>query len=271
MEKHTHTGKPHLEKISQAANEVIDDILSDENISKKVFEIKERSFDIYEHSVNVCALSVLTALKLELSSDVIYQLGVASLLHDLGLRYITVNYNNVDIEELDDKQKEEYKKHTIYGYSALLPETWITENAKKLVLFHHEKNDGSGYPLHMKDMPKEAQILAVCEAFDEKICGVACKTTKVHEAVEYIKALKGTGYSEDVISAFLEFVAVYPTGTKIMLSNGSIGVVLNQNEGFPERPIIQIIIDYKGNSCKDGQVVDLLRVLNLLVVEVIED
>ena len=66
----------------------------------------------------------------------IHDIGVGCLLHDLGLRYITVDYTNKDMQEFSEMELAEYKKHPIYGYSALKNETWISELSKDIILYH---------------------------------------------------------------------------------------------------------------------------------------
>ena len=61
---------------------------------------------------------------------------------------------------------------------------------KKIILYHHERLDGSGFPLKLKEaeIPFSCQIVVVCDAFDEMICGIAQRRSKVYEAVEYLKS-----------------------------------------------------------------------------------
>lgn len=261
LERHMYNKGEDFKRIEEATNQIMLNILNDECVVEKVYEIKERNLDIYEHSMSVCVLSILTSLKLNVSKEKIYEIGIAALLHDLGLRYITVDYDNKNIETYSEKEKEEYKKHTVYGYSALIKEKRVSENVKKLVLLHHERIDGSGYPLRNKDITLQNQILALCELFDELLCGVGCVRMKVHEAVEYIKVQRDHKFSPEVVEALLQLAAVYPTGTHVLLSDGTLGVVIGQNEGFPERPNVKR---------EDGIVINLLEVLNLVIAKVLD-
>ena len=261
LERHMYNKGEDFKRIEEATNQIMLNILNDECVVEKVYEIKTRSLDIYEHSMSVCVLSILTSLKLNVSKEKIYEIGIAALLHDLGLRYITVDYDNKNMETYSEKEKEEYKKHTVYGYSALIKEKRVSENVKKLVLLHHERIDGSGYPLRNKDITIQNQILALCELFDELLCGVGCVRMKVHEAVEYIKVQRDHKFSPEVVEALLQLAAVYPTGTHVLLSDGTAGVVIGQNEGFPERPNVKR---------EDGTVINLLEVLNLVIAKVLD-
>ena len=71
----------------------------------------------------------------------------------------------------------EYMKHPVYGYSALKNETWISDISKKIILYHHERLDGMGYPLKFRQLPIEVCIVNICDAFDEMICGIGHKQT----------------------------------------------------------------------------------------------
>lgn len=267
---HTYNNNSELMEINLAAEEVIQNILEDEQAVETVYEIKERTPDIYEHSLNVCSMAILTGIKLELSRDVINDIGTASLLHDLGLRYITVNYINTDISSLNEKEQEEYRKHTVYGYTAVLHEQWISERAKRILLFHHEKKGGIGYPLHANDIPIECQVLGICETFDELICGIGYVPVKVPEAIEFIRAVKGNLFDEKVTDAFFQFIAAYPVNSVIELSDGSQGIVVSQNKGFPERPVVRLTKDCYGNDCSVETIVDLVKVQNVVIECVLE-
>lgn len=271
LQKHIYRRDQELSRIDQAASEVLANIVDDERVVDRVYEIKVRSFDVYEHCLSVCSLAILMSLRLHVSKEEIHEIGIASLLHDIGLLYITVGYNGKDVEKLPRKEQEEYKKHTVYGYSAVFKEDWISDNTKKMILFHHERVGGTGYPLHEKDLPVSYQILALAETFDELLCGVGCVPVKVYEAVEYIKMQRNHGFSSEVVDVLLQFVAVYPTGTKVRMSNGTIGVVVSQNESFPDRPKVKLLFDKDGEPMMQGEVTDLLKTLNLVITEVMDD
>jgi len=270
LQKHIYRKDSELYKIDKAAEEIILNIVNDDRVIKKVYEVKERSSDVYEHSLSVCSLAILVALRLKVSKETVHEIGTASLLHDLGLMYLTFDYNDKEINALNKKEQEEYKKHTIYGYSAVSKEEWVSENIKKMILSHHERIGGQGYPLHEKELPVSVQILALCEAFDELLCGVGCVRVKVYEAIEYIKMQKNNGFDGEIVDALLQFAAVYPTGTKVRLSDERIGIVISQNESFPDRPNVEVLEDQHGSLIRQGEVIDLLKTLNLVITEVLD-
>ena len=270
LEKHTYNKNSELMELSQTADNIIMSILEEDEVVEKIYDIKERSSDIYEHSISICSLATLTALKLKLSKQKVHDIGVGCLLHDLGLRYLTIDYADQDVSSLSKMELAEFMKHPVYAYSVLKGENWISDISKNIILYHHELLDGSGYPLHAREIPFEAQIVNICDTFDEMICGIGCKRQRVYEAVEYLKMFKGLKYNKDIVDVFLEFTAVYPAGSHVLLSDNSIGSVIRQNKEFPDRPVVQIMKDKNGKTVNKQIILDLIKVNNIFIEKVVE-
>lgn len=271
LERHTYHHNEELVELSKTADNIISNILEEKQVVEKVFDIKERSADIYEHSISTCSLAILTALKLGVKQELIHDIGVGCLLHDLGLRYITIDFKERDVASLNYQQSIEFKKHPVYGYSALQNEDWISPISKAIILYHHERLDGSGFPLRTREIPFECQIVNVCDAFDEMICGIINKRMKVYEAVEYLKTYKGVLFNPQIVDVFLSFTAVYPAGSRVRTSDGEIGIVVSQNKDFQDRPILRIVKDRNGNDVKEEILKDMVKIPSLFILEVLDD
>lgn len=271
ISKHTYNRNDNsMIEISKTADSIISGILNEENVVEQIFDIKERSADIYEHSINTCSMAMLVALKMRLKKSLVHDIAVGCLLHDIGIRYITVQYENINIEELDDKDLEEYKKHTVYGYSALKSESWLNKESKEIILCHHERVDGSGFPLHTKDLSIGVKIVSLCDFFDEAICGISMERMKVHEVVEFIKINRGILFDKTVVNELLDFTAVYPSKSTVITNNGEYAIVIKQNKGFPERPVLQLISDKYGKKYDESIVIDLLECRNVFIEKVVD-
>ena len=268
--KHSYNNGNELKVLSDTADNIISNILEEEEVIENIYDIKERSADVYMHSISICVLATLVALKLGLDKERVHDIGVGCLLHDLGLRYMMIEYEDQDVETLSDKEMIEYKKHPVYGYTALKNENWLSKKSKEIILCHHEKIDGSGYPLHATEISVDTKIVSVCDTFDEMICGIGRKRMKIYEAVEYLKSFKNILFDGRIVDALLDFTAVYPSGSVIVTNNGDIAVVIKQNKGFPERPIIQITRDKFGNPIEKENIIDLIKVNNIFIDSVLE-
>ena len=268
LESHVDLDNDDLRELNQVAEDIIYSILEEEDVIESVIAIKERSADIYEHAVNCCVLAVILSARMKLDHDTIHSIGVGCLLHDIGLRYITQDFQDVKIEKMPEEWQIEYKKHPVYGYSALRSENWISNASKNMILYHHERLDGSGYPLRATEIPKECRIIQICDAFDEMICGIGCERSKVYEAVEYLKTFRNIKFDGEIVDIFLQFTAVYPAGSIVKTNEGETGVVLYQNKDFPDRPVIRITKDKKGK--KVDVIKDLIQINHIFIEEVIE-
>jgi len=271
LEKLIYQKNEELQKLTEAATEIIDNILNEEGVSDRMIEIKERSADLYEHSVNCCAISTILGLRLGYTQALLHEIGVGCLMHDIGLRFISVDYINCDIEEMPEAQKKEYKKHTIYGYSSIEKEPWLSEISKNIILSHHEKVDGSGYPFKVRNIAEAVALVGVCDTFDEMICGIGYKKEKVYQAIEYLKTFKKTKFNDRIVDEFLTIIAIFPVGIKVSLNNGELGEIIGQNKGFPERPVVRIIKKTENQTIATEKVYDLLKENTIFIEDILNE
>jgi HD-GYP domain-containing protein (c-di-GMP phosphodiesterase class II) len=269
IEKHTYRHSEDLKIISVVADEVINAILDEDEVIERVFDIKERNADIYEHSIMVCTISIIMAIKMKLEKKIIHDIGVGSLLHDIGLRYLIIEYSNQNIDALPKADQQEYKKHPIYGYTALKDEEWLSELSKNIILYHHERIDGSGFPLKVSEIKKEYEIVGICDYFDERICGLGCKREKTYEVIAYLKKYEGYVFTKEIVDSFISFIAVYPVGSIVKTNIGEIAIVSSQNKHFPDRPILQVVKDANGKMLKEDKILNLLEVRTVFIEKVI--
>ena len=72
------------------------------------------------------------------------------------------------------------------------------------------------------------------------------------------------------VDTFLEFTAVYPTSTIIKTNRNEEAVVISQNKNFPDRPIIKLVKDSHGNNILNKVIIDLSKIDNITIKEVID-
>lgn len=271
--KYSYNNETELQEIKAVADDIIESILSNPEFIFNLSSIRSKSESIYSHSLNVCALSVLVAIKLKLKQEIIRNIAIGCLLHDIGFTYITIDYQDLILDNCTQKEIIEIKKHVIYGYSAVENMDWLSPIAKDIILNHHERNDGSGYPFRLTDKRIKiwSKIVAVCDEFDSRVYGNLTKKMKVHEAIDYIVSQAEVKFNLDVVDAFVASVAAYPTGALVMTNEGEIGIVLRQNPKCPTRPVIRIIQDINGDKPEIWTEKDLTKELTLFITDTILD
>lgn len=263
LENHIYQEKDSLKNIKVLAEELVAELLEvDENI---VIDMEERNGNLYDHTIMVTMLSVLVGRKLKIEKEILQEIALGSLLHDLGLRYITVPYINLDMESRPSSESYEYKKHTIQAYSVLEAEGWIGANAKKMILLHHERRDGSGFPLRQKSRDLECNILQVCDAFDCAISGMECKRMGIQQALEYLMETADVLFERKIVRIIEKLIGRYPVGTKVRLTSGESGIVVSQTQNSI-RPIIAVL-DEKESLTKVRYDLNRKKKISILQVE----
>lgn len=269
LEKHIYRHNSDLKVIGEQAEKIIESVIEEPEVITNITEMRNISTDMYTHCINVCALSTIMALRLKMSEKQVRNISIGAILHDIGLRYIKVPYMNTNETYMNVKDALEYKKHTIFGYSSLQDEGWIPDIAKEIILLHHERIDGKGYPFqHKGDKIKtEVKLVSLCDDFESLISGVGSTKLKIYEAIEYIKANQGIKYDATITDKLLESVAVYPVGINVITSEGEMGVVVKQNHKFTDRPVIKMLKHADGSPYNDDVEKDLMKYLTLFIVD----
>src|SRR3989339_62774 len=166
-------------------------------------DAKDRSS--YDHLKRVVRYSLLMADRLNLSAKEKEDLHFAALLHDVGKIGITEVILNKP-SRLTDGEYEIMKKHVEEGVKILVNVPFL-EEATRMVKYHHEKYDGTGYPDRLKgqEIPIGARILTITDSYDAMISERIYKKNKtVEEAISELKRCSGTQFDPAILDVFLE-------------------------------------------------------------------
>lgn len=270
-ERYSYCGDVELKELTSVASKVIFEVLKEPNVLYSVESVRQKHETVYTHSLNVCALAVLVALKLGLDKSQIDNIAIGSLIHDIGYMYLDTPEKTDYFAKDSDKNRNIVKKHVVYGYTEVENETWLSKKAKNIILSHHEYYNGTGYPLRLSgdDIDIETKVVTICNEFERMLYNPE-KTVKSHEAIEYIIVQSGIKFDPEVVEAFSASVARFPNGTSIITSEGEVGVVVRQNLNFPTRPVIHILRDKNGEKLAAPIERNLLKDLSLFIDEITE-
>lgn len=271
LDRHIYKRNSDLSIIGEAAEEIIDSVISDPDVINSMTEIRNISTDLYTHCINVCSLSTVMALKLKMTKKQVKNIAMGAILHDIGLKYIQAPYIDVDEDELSPKDELEYKKHTIYGYSSIQDENWISDISKEIILLHHENIDGTGFPFQHNGskIKMEIRIVSVCDEFDSLISGIGNKQLKMYQAIEYMKVHAEREYDGAIVKKLLESVAVYPVGMQVLTNENEVGEVIRQNKDVADRPVMKMVRHSDGSTYTEYVEKDLLKYLTVFIIDIL--
>ncbi len=184
----------------------------------------------YMHSVAVCALMIALSRKLGLDDDKTREAGLAGLLHDIGKMAVPSEILNKP-GKLTDAEFVSVKEHPAAGHQMLLEAKGVGKIALDVCLHHHEKMDGSGYPMRLSgdEISLYARMGAVCDVYDAITSNRPykqgwCPAESLGKMSEWSK-----GHFDPVVfQAFIKSIGIYPVGTLVRLQSGRLGVVVEQ-------------------------------------------
>lgn len=256
-------------RIKKGIYSIIDELLSNRSVLANLSTIKLGDNYTFEHSVNVCALSLMIGANLDYDTHQLRDLGMGALLHDIGkLRIpeeILQKPSQLTVEEF-----EEIKKHTLYGYEILNNNKNISSVSAGIALGHHERIDGSGYPYQLRGgyIHRYARIVAVADVFDALTSDrVYRKKLRTHEVFEYITSLGPHHFDTEIVKCFVKYVTIYPVGMGVVLNTGERGIVTKVSSNVPTRPVVKVVFDSMGRKLDKSYNVNLENKLNVFIAE----
>jgi putative nucleotidyltransferase with HDIG domain len=215
----------------------------------------------FMHSVAVCALMIALARQLALDEQQTRSAGIAGLLHDLGKAAMPMEVLNKP-GKLTDAEFAIIKSHPEEGYRMLLEARQVDDVALDVVLHHHEKTDGSGYPKRLKgaEISLFARMGAVCDVYDAITSNRPYKAGwDPAESLRKMAEWSNGHFDPMVFQAFVKSIGIYPIGSLVLLNSGRLGVVTEQGEKSLLSPRIKTFFSTRSNSRIRPEVIDLSR------------
>ena len=229
-------------------------------------ESEERNFLII-HTMRTTVLCLAIALQLHLPLSKMIELGVTSILHEIGMLRLPPQLYMTS-KKLSVREKAQISKHTLLGYT-IIKDLNFGLSIQLGVLEHHEKENGTGYPRRLsgEKISSNAKIIAVACTYEAISSPRSYKDEKsTFDALLEMLQNREHAYDGSVIKALLYTVSLYPIGTFVYLSNRKIAEVIDTNPDNPKTPIVQLLTEKDADgSFKTIQIgennINILRIL----------
>ena len=255
-----------IRELKDIVDDIITEIYSKNDQKYYSTELMGAEMYHYNHAVEVMILSLLIGRKMGLDREKLLKLGMGAILADIGKARVPQEILNKK-GKLEPEEFDEMKRHVDYSYAILKDLVGLSSLSRQIVLLHHEKLDGSGYPNGFtgEQIPLLVRIATVCDIFSAIVADRTYNNRiSVDTAIEILRGAAPTKIDQDVFMTLLQVIDIYPPGTLVELGNGQVGIVIQSNPNSPTRPILRIIE-------KDGQhhELDLMQELTLFIKKVL--
>ncbi|MGB2630625.1 MAG: HD domain-containing phosphohydrolase [Candidatus Omnitrophota bacterium] len=227
---------------------------------------------IYTHSVNVCLLSARMALALNFSKSRLFDLVIASLFHDIGMMKIPLEIWNKD-GRLSSSEREEIKKHVIYGEEIFSKLNGINEVIPVIIGQHQEYCDGTGYPKGLKkdSIHYGARLVSLIHSYESATHTRLYRPCVLPDkAIQQILDNESAKYDRHFLKTLLRSISIFPVGSWVKISSGEIGNVVRISEDTPMRPAIKICYNREGYPLPESRMLDLSKQLLIHVERCID-
>lgn len=248
-------------ELREVVSPLLQKVQEQPNILLALSKVSNVDSYIYEHSITVGMLAYVIAKWMKVPEKEWMQVSLAGTLLDIGKtkidRKILVKPGKLTVEEFD-----EMKKHTVYGYQIIKSSPGLNEGVALAALQHHEREDGSGYPMGLKgsQLHLYSKIIAVADVY-HAMCSerVYQKAVSPYVVVEQLMKDSYGKLDPKIVHTFVEGITQFSSGTVVELSDGSIAKIIFTDRNNPTRPMVEV----------NGKIINLADSRHLSIMKVI--
>ncbi|MBP8979837.1 MAG: HD-GYP domain-containing protein [Syntrophobacterales bacterium] len=249
--------------LEQALIYVNNIINSSEDVVSQIYQLTvdyEQEDEYYISSpVNVMVYGLKVAQGLGYDKKELIEIGLAALLHDVGMFTIPEKILNKE-GKLTEEEMEMIRKHPEKAVEILMAYRDAYPKMIRAIYEHQERVNGQGYPQGLKgdEICDFAQIIGICDSYEAMTHHRPHKKPLLQtESIKELIGSRSNLFDLRIIKAFLEEISIYPVGCYVRLNNRNLGRVVATNKGYPMKPVLKLISDEKGKPIEPPRIIDL--------------
>jgi len=256
-------GKLDAEKLQQGVDTMLDSITRNPDALPWVMEMRRKGDYIYQHGIACSIWAAAFGRHLGYERDDLRDLALGALLCDVGKVRLPADLL-VKQGPLTDDEIRCLRSHRDESLAIIGETPGISPVVRQVVEHHHERQDGSGYPAggRAAAIPMFARSAGLVDSYDAMVSHRPYAPSRSpHQAVMELYEARDTLFQAELVEQFIRTCGVYPTGTLVELSDGSVGVVMSINTLKRLRPTVMLLLDAAKAPLAEFRLVDLAEVL----------
>jgi HD-GYP domain-containing protein (c-di-GMP phosphodiesterase class II) len=225
-----------------------------------VQKVKQFDRSLAAHALDTCVLSLVVAVESGLDETMQAHVGAGALLHDAG--YVRLPRNLVRRrDECSEQERVLLQQHPKLGIALLAEGAGVHEEVRRIVVEHHERGDGSGFPAGQKSgsISQLAKIVGIVDWYDGMVSRRGGRPAMLpHDAVRQLFLAGERGqFEKALVEMVIRSVGVYPVGSLVRLNTGEQAIVVGVNPEQRLKPLVKITGGPQGESYANPAQVDL--------------
>jgi HD-GYP domain-containing protein (c-di-GMP phosphodiesterase class II) len=246
-------------EIRESVTRLTDSVVRNPDALLLVTRLREKSEQAHARALQVSIYMIVFGRFLELQREELELLGLLGLLQDVGKTRLAPALLEKS-GPLTREEAELAKRHVEYSAQILKETPGVPPRLPELVLLHHERQDGSGYPRGLKgdQIGLYGSMAAIADTFDA-LTGARPQAEPLSpsSALSYLYKERGTGFHADLVEQFIQCVGVFPVGSVVELNSGELGIVIAQNLVRRLKPRVMVVLDANGLALRPHKILDL--------------
>lgn len=248
-----------IQMMEGAVDSMIDSIFRNREAMSWLARMKCKDDYLYSHSLAVSVWALAFGRHLGLEKNTLRSLGMGAMVLDIGKMQLPTSLLQ-KAGKPDTAEWATLQGHVKAGLAVLEADPKADAFMKSMVLTHHERLDGSGYPNQLKGdaIPLAGRIAGIVDSYDAMTSERQyAKAMSTYEAVRELKRMEKQLFQPELVELFIQSVGVFPAGTLVELNSGEVAVVIAQNRFRRLRPEVMLILDANKKMRDDFSLIDL--------------
>ncbi len=230
-----------VENAAALVSDMANVFLSERDAVVHLMDAKATDEGLYYHSLNVAVLCLMLGKDAGLSAEDLKALGLGAMFHDIGKSRIEKKV--LKNPKPGKAELQLIQLHPKFGVEIAVKAGGFPDTALRVVYQHHERMDGTGYPMRLQG-PKiavAARIAAIADLYDNMVNNPdQSRAVTPYQAMSFLFAKMKTKLDMQIFASFIRCLGIYPPGTIVQLSNDVIGMVIAVNQKNPLKPSLLI-------------------------------
>lgn len=233
--------------ISREVEHMVEGCMRNSDAYLLLAKLKSKDDYTYGHCLSSAIFAVMMGRQMGLNTNELEELAFGHMFFDIG-KIKLPNELICKTDKYTEEEKTMFRKHVNFSVEILNNMKEVKHAAIEIAMHHHERFNGSGYPLGLRDkqIPLYARIAGIIDTYDALTSKRPHARQVSHdEAIRTLYKLKDQEFQTDILETFIQCLGTYPSGSMVELNTGEVGVVLQQNRISRLRPRVMLILNSK--------------------------
>ena len=248
-----------VENFKPVVMEMVTTIFDNQDTLMALTRVRQRDEYTFQHSLSVTVLLIAFAKTLGMSREEAEQFGIGGIVHDIGKTRTPDHILNKPARLTEDEFRI-MREHVVHSRTILEGTPGISAIAMGVAAEHHERWDGTGYPLKLKgeQITLAGRMAAIVDVYDALTADrIYHKGKTPQETLAIVVKSGGNHFDPDLVKHFVHSVGIYPVGSLVRLESRRLAVVLASNRDSLSRPTVRPILDIKHRTFIAEEDIDL--------------